>query len=225
MSLDTGKIGVAVTTHNRPEVRSRCVAGWRRHLPEDTTFVVVDDASDPPAEATFRFETNAGVARAKNKSIELLMDAGVDHLFLADDDCWPSIDDWWRPYTDSDAPHLMHLRPQQPHWSDGQVWASRNPNGCLLYVRRPVVDRVGGMRLDFGLWGSEHGEWSRRIHNAGFTSHPFLDVVGSDRVWCSLDFRKQVVSTLTQAEKNATWALRKRLRNKYAHSTDFVPYR
>lgn len=47
------------------------------------------------------------------------------------------------------------------------------PRGVLLYVRREVVEAVGGMVEGFGYGGHEHAEWSRRIYAAGFTPAPF----------------------------------------------------
>ena len=87
------KIGIGLTTHNRPEVLEKSLAEHRKFLPEVAVLVVVDDASHPPAKAPgatlFRFPHNAGIAAAKNKCIELLMDAGCTHFFLFDDDSWP----------------------------------------------------------------------------------------------------------------------------------------
>lgn len=60
-------------------------------------------------EATYRFEENVGIARHKNKCLELLADAGCEHLFLFDDDAYPLVEDWWRPYVDSPEPHLMRI--------------------------------------------------------------------------------------------------------------------
>src|SRR5690606_10124331 len=82
------RIGVGITTHNRPEIFAKTLAEMRKHLPPGAKLVVVDDASkEPVAEADYRFEENAGIARAKNKCLELL--DGCEHIFLFDDDCYP----------------------------------------------------------------------------------------------------------------------------------------
>src|SRR5690606_9326345 len=100
-----GRIGVGITTHNRPDVFAQTLRKMREHLPAGARLVVVDDAStNPVAEATYRFEKNVGIARAKNKCLELLADC--EHIFLFDDDCAPVVDGWERPYIDSPEPHL-----------------------------------------------------------------------------------------------------------------------
>ncbi|EUA60279.1 putative phage protein [Mycobacteroides abscessus 1948] len=48
---------------------------------------------------------------AKNRCIAELMDLGCDHLFLADDDVWPTVDEWWKPYVESPEPHLSFQWP------------------------------------------------------------------------------------------------------------------
>lgn len=194
------KIGVGITTHNRPEV----FAETYRRIVETTPgarIVVVDDASrDPVAGATFRFDQQAGIARAKNKCLELLQDC--DHIFLFDDDCYPLIADWWRPYVESPEPHLMRifqdfatgpkLNDIAELYRDSKHVAYTGPRGMMLYVERRVLDVVGGMDPGFGLWGWEHGDWSNRIHAAGLTTWRFADVVESDQLIYSLDEHQAV---------------------------------
>lgn len=120
-----------------------------------------------------------GVAVNKNTGIELLMDAGVEHLFLSDDDTRPLF------------PHSItkHIEFEQPHsmvcWGKNRLALTNNvpsisyaewswPRGVMLYTHRPVVLTVGGMDERFGPGGHEHVEWSRRIHQAGFTPVPFI---------------------------------------------------
>ena len=74
-------IGIGITTHNRYETFSKTLVEIKRYAPKDAKIVVVDDASDIPVpEATFRFDTNVGIAAGKNKCMELLDEC--DHLFL-----------------------------------------------------------------------------------------------------------------------------------------------
>src|SRR5690554_5113268 len=90
------RIGIGVTTRNRPKVFSETLKNLRKHLPEGSELVIVDDASgEPVKEATYRFARQAGIAKAKNKCLELLADAGCTHFFLFDDDCYPRRDGWW----------------------------------------------------------------------------------------------------------------------------------
>lgn len=224
--MDIPSIGVAVTTHNRPELRAQCLAKWREFLPAGVPLVLVDDASEVPAEgATFRFERNVGIASAKNKCIELLMDAGIEHLFLSDDDAWPASPDWWKPYVASIIPHLMYLwncERRYKIWQDRRNWAASHARGGIIYAHRSVIDTVGGMRTDFPRWGDEHVEWSRRIHNAGLTPRPYCDVVNSKYLW---HYDRNSPSSVPIAERQATHDMRQALLRKYAASAEWVDYR
>lgn len=187
------RIGVGVTTRNRPEVYTKALAAWKEHLPAGAVLVVVDDATDVPyvrpAEhitTIARFGERAGVARAKNRCLELLTETDAEHLFLVDDDTWPTSPDWWRPYVDSPEPHLMRIfgypGGPTPLAVTDRLVAWPHPCGCFLYVHRSVLDVVGGMDLAYGPWGHEHLDWSNRIHNAGLTTWRFADVVGAENL-------------------------------------------
>ncbi|HVI60119.1 MAG TPA: glycosyltransferase [Luteimonas sp.] len=190
--------GIAITTRNRPEILADTLAAFARHTPPDVPVLVIDDASSVPVpHAAHRFARNRGIAAAKNKGMELLAAAGVEHLFLFDDDTRPCADRWWDPYVVSNEPHLMH---NFTHWANGEpvgddrVWfddgvhrAHVAPRGCMLYAHRGVLDAVGGMDTAFGQWGYEHGDWSNRIHAAGLTTWRYGDVCGSEGLIHSLD--------------------------------------
>lgn len=206
-------IGVAISTHARPTVLAKALAGWTVGMPD--VLVVTHDLSGD------------GVAVTKNRGIAALMDAGCEHLFLADDDMWPLRPDWWKPYVASPEPHLMHC------WGKSRFIAEDNqhtvwnwPRGVLLYAERRVIDRVGGMRVEFGRWGGEHAEWSKRIHAAGLTTHPFMDVTRArtKRLWHCEDYTRRTPSTIGEAEKINGAARRKELYDRFRGSTDYVDY-
>lgn len=168
-----------------------------------------------------------GVAATKNRGIAALMDAGVDHLFLADDDVWPVTRNWWKPYVDSDQPHLMHCWGKSRFVADdGQHTQWSWPRGVLLYAERHVVNVVGGMRVEFGRWGGEHVEWSRRIHSCGFTRWKFADVAAARRgVWHAEDYERSVPSTVGAKDRAASADHRHALYDLFRGSTDFVEFR
>jgi len=238
------KMGVAITTHNRADVAARCVEAVLLNSP-GAYVVVVDDASSEPfvpvgGAHLHRFDQQQGIAKAKNKCIELLFDAGVEHMFLLDDDCWPTNPSWLSKYADHPEPHLCFLfkdRNNRGHildtprttYDDGTMWAQDHPRGCLLYLHRSVVEKVGGYRPEFGIWGNEHVEYSRRIFNAGLTLQPFQDVCGSSEFVYSLDaepsghdgFMRSVPEKVRLAElarNDITLA-------KFIDSDDFVEFR
>lgn len=173
--------GVAITTLDRPEYFQITYDYVRGYTPLSKPLYIVDDGSKVPVKgAHYRNESPRGIAWAKNKCIELLMDAGVDHLFLFDDDCYPTEEDWWLPFLESGEHHLSYLF--LPKWDttasviedDGHKFALNTGTGCMLYYTRECIEKVGGMRTVFGRWSFEHLEHSWRIANAGLTKYPFM---------------------------------------------------
>lgn len=205
-------VGVAISTHARPAILQRALNGWAAVLP-DLLVVTHDVAGD-------------GVAVTKNRGLAALMDAGCEHLFLVDDDVWP-ISDRWLEYVETPALHLMHCWGQSrfvEHDNGYSVWSW--PRGVALYVHRSVVERVGGMRTEFGRWGGEHVEWSRRIHAAGLTPHPFMDLAAArSGIWHCEDYTRRTPSTVGEQERRASAGRRKMLYRRYDGSAEHVPYR
>ena len=229
------RIGVGIKTRNRPEVLAKTLPVWRENLPPNALLVVIDDASDVPVpEATFRFEKNVGIARASNKALELLYAAGCEHIFLADDDCYPLVSDWWKPYVESPEPHLMAIfdrpdgvakRQVEILYQDDQHVAYHATRGYLLYAERRVLDRVGGMDPEFGTWGWEHQSWSDRIHAAGLTTWRYADVVNSGSLIYSMDQHGEVKSTATDAAKRFSEGPGLEHRMQHRHSDKYIEFR
>lgn len=196
-------IGVTISNKDRHKLFYDTLSMWRQLMPKEGVLVVVDDASNPPLvvpdDVTLvRNKYRLGVSMTKNKGIAALMDAGCDHLFLADSDVFPVVKDWWQPYVDSPEPHLsaqwakIPSRPGlQNRWriehDDGTHFSISFPRGVLLYAERKVIDTVGGMDPCYGVYSGEHVEWAQRIHDAGLTTWRFADVCGSDKIWYSHD--------------------------------------
>lgn len=202
------EIGVAITTHNRRPMFLDTLARFRAHTPPNIPIIIVDDGSDAPFDgATIRNPRPRGIARAKNQSIAALMDAGVEHLFLCDDDCYPTADGWWQPYVDSGEHHLSlqlrwqeHCRrcrtttlhnyntirghptcdvcvPAQAVFEDTKIHAVQWGSGVFLYFTRHAIDTIGGFRTEFGRYGGEHLDIAYRARNAGLIRYPFQDVL------------------------------------------------
>ncbi len=110
---NSSRIGIAITTHQRPDVLKRALEQHMTHLPAGALVVVIDDGSKPAAVVPdgvrlLRHETSLGIVASKNASLSALMDAGCEHLFLWDDDAWPIADNWHLPYIESPEPHLAY---------------------------------------------------------------------------------------------------------------------
>lgn len=227
------RIGIGITTHNRPEIFTKTLEHLKRFTPE-TKIVVVDDGSEIPClDASFRFDTNVGIAKAKNKCLELLSDC--EHIFLFDDDCYPTVDRWYEPYIDSSEPHLMYifkdfatgrkLNDTKILFEDSQLVSYSHPRGCMLYFDRKILDVVGGYDTRYGRWGFEHGDISNRIYNNRLTSHRYADVKNSSRIFFSLDEHEQVQGTVKGDIRHELLTKNRVLHNENFRSKAYCEYR
>ena len=238
------KIGVAISTHNRRDLLDESLEKWLEVLPTGAALVVVDDASDVPVPdragvTVIRNPNRLGVAMTKNRGIEALMAAGVDHLFLADDDVYPVHPLWWKPYVESPEPHLHYgWEHRRATPADKTGWPPRIdgadnvhdsytfPRGVLLYVTREVVDVVGGMNPAHGVFSGEHVEWSTRIHAAGFGTWPYVDVKDSRAIWWARDREvgNTVGSSFELADRRVMHAANGRRWDEKFTGWPFMPY-
>lgn len=231
-------VGVAITTHNRPEVLADTLRAFR-DLSPDIPVVVVDDGSQPPAAVPdgvtlIRHDVPQGIPAAKNRCLAELMKLGVEHLFLFDNDTRPGVPNWWRPYVNSPEPHLQHCwthsaagRPvprMDVLYADSHLVAYGWSMGCMLYVTAGVVARVGGMRPEFGMGMEEHAEWSQRIHNAGFTTFVHQDIPDSGALIWAADRHGAVQRTLPPEDRAALLARNEKLRLSLLDDDSFIPY-
>lgn len=176
------KIGTAVTVKDRDlgavEKIAKLAPG---------PLVIVDDASVQPYRfATFRFDEGVGIARAKNKCIELLLAQGCEHAFLFDDDCFPLVPDWYEYYIQCNT-HMSYTFDREIightviHTTPDDLMGINvyaQPNGCMIYLPKYCIDKVGGFDTAYSNgYGYEHVDLSQRIHNAGLTEYPFMDFV------------------------------------------------
>ncbi len=240
--MSHANFGVAVTTHNRPKQLEQFLENIIRFTPPNVPLVVVDDGCAPPAQVPV--EANATVVRhplargipaAKNACIEELMREDVEHLFLFDDDTWPIVDRWWEPYVNGPEPHYQYswqkvattrrsVPLMQEVYRDQYLVGYGHSMGCVLYLHRDVVQRVGGMDLRFGLGSEEHIEYSQRIHNANFTTFVGQDVPDSNKLFYASDEYQAVSSSLSKASRKEHMDRNRELRLELIASDQFVSY-
>jgi hypothetical protein len=66
------KIAVCITTRNRHEILNFARLSWISFNSCNADIFIVDDASNTPvAGSSYRFEIQQGIAKAKNKCLEL----------------------------------------------------------------------------------------------------------------------------------------------------------
>lgn len=221
-----GKIAICISTRNRPEAFLKTESAIYSLLPPNAEVFVVDDASNPlyyPV-ADLCFTKRQGIPAVKNKCLDLAMESGADHVFLFDDDCYPIAKDWHLPYVNSPHPHLCYTFLPHTRIVDGHKYHALG-NGCMMYIHRSVVEKIGGFDTRLGLGKFEHVQYSHRVHAAGLIPHPFIDVLGSDKLFHAMDERNEISRTFTQQEQAHLLNVNREHYYKTRFSTKFIPYK
>lgn len=226
-------VGIGITTHNRRSTAKKSIRQIFKLTPEAKIIVVDDGSKVPFPNADYRFENPVGIARAKNKCLELLDDC--EHIFLFDDDSYPLVRNWEIPYIESPEPHLMRIFEDlakgpkindiEKIFEDSHHIAWTGSRGNMLYVHRSVLDIVGGMDPEFGRWGYEHGDWSNRIYAAGLTSWRYADVVGGEKLIYSMDENCAVSRSVDLSLRKKLVQKNKKLFDKQRNSSKYCEYR
>lgn len=229
------KIGVGITSHNRRKVFNETLKKMKSFLPSGAKLVIVDDGSDDPLKgSSFRFDKAQGIAVAKNKCLELLDDC--DYIFLFDDDIYPRVKGWHLPYIESGINHMQYsFNTFSNGRRNGRVLERKDDKfnywvescGCMLFYTKKCLEVVGGMDPGFGVWGYEHISHSVRIHYAGLTPHPFMDVKNSSELFYSMDWDQTTERSVDASVRSAYIPDNKR---KYEYERNlklshFIPYK
>lgn len=208
------KIGIGVTTYNRPEHFKLWVEQIRKFKPAEGCegFVISDEC---------KREKRMGVAFSKNANLTMLKDC--DYIFLFDDDCFPIKEGWAYYFINahkaSGQHHFMYLREtptikkigennlvenQETQFIDSmkvRISASikyiineyNNCAGCMMFLTKEVIEKVGAYGDYTNIYGMEHAGYTERIHKAGLTSiGKYLCPSGADEYIYSLDLQNNL---------------------------------
>lgn len=174
-------IGIGITTtSNRKAIFERSILQIRHFAPVDAKIVTITDT--------------VGIAKAKNQCLALLDDK--EHIFLFDDDTYPIAADWHLPYIESGEPHLSYTFKRKIIRKEKGLIHYELPSGCMIYINRKCLETVGGFDERFEGYSYEHVNYSMRVHNAGLTTSPFMDVIGSDELIYSMDEHERIQSSV-----------------------------
>jgi len=217
-------IGIAILTRNRQESYELVKSKIEEYIPDNSILVVVDDASDSNyADPCFRFNERSGIPKGKNKCLQILMSHKVDHLFLFDDDCYPIVKDWHQPYISSQHDLLCYT------WysmiaHDYNHKHHIKGHGCMMYINKSIVNTIGGFDTAYGLGKYEHTAYFERAYNAGLIPHPFIDILGSNKLLHSMDEYKEIERSFSHEEN--TQLLLKNLHhyNSTRNNKSYIPY-
>lgn len=150
------KFGVGVITVGNRPIRDYL-------LPEDCTLAVIEDTQ------------RRGAAWARNQALQAL--EHCEHIFLFDDDCWPTMAGWaeyWAsqcttagvrysalPEAFKTGVHRSSRRTEVECW-DGGI-------GAAVYQHRSALDVIGGYNEALKCYGFEDAGRADRAFRAGLT--------------------------------------------------------
>lgn len=109
-------------------------------------------------------------------------------------------------------------------YQDQQHRAHHHARGCMLYVDAVALVTVGGMDVRYGKAMNEHADWSNRIHNAGLTTFPYMDVANSKELIYSSDEHQEVASSIARADRIANLQANNDLLKANEGSAAYAPY-
>jgi len=199
------KIGIGITTYGNR--KTPALEMIRKYTP-DAKIVTVDCK---------------GIAKAKNMCLALLDDC--EHIFLADDDTFPVVDNWYEHYIDSGEPHLSFTFGRKVIKESNGLIEYELPCGCMLYINRKCLDIVGGFDTDFEGYSYEHVNYSQRAYNCGLTSAKYLDVAVSYKLIHSMDQHREINSSVSQLERGQGIQANRQLFMKNRDSKEWKPYK
>jgi GT2 family glycosyltransferase len=170
------RIGIGVTTYNRPEHLDLFI----RQLGKHTLF------GDVKTYIHFDENERKGIAYGKNICIYNLKDC--DYIFLFDDDCFPISDYWMHPFINSGLNHALYMNESyEPILSIDGYTSYLHCSGVFMFLTKKVIEKVGYYNPEYGIYGLEHAGYSQRIYRAGLTPCFFPVLDGTDKLIYSLD--------------------------------------
>lgn len=164
-------IGIGVTTYNRPQLATLCLANINKFTTEHFKIHVAKDTD----------EDRQGVAKRKNECFKELMDC--DYIVLFDDDCYPIKEGWERLLIESSKKTNTHhfCFNKEPfyqikgyQYNNGvELQTFDNCGGVMLFYSNKVLKEVGAFYEGYDTYGFEHIGHSIRIFRSGLSADLF----------------------------------------------------
>ena len=161
-----------ILTHSRPELLAQCIAAIK---PQVDQVIVIDNASDPPAEVERGVtlvqipDQPPNLARFWNVGIAMAAQSGAAHIaVLCDDAIVP--DGWYAAIVEAMAATGAVVGCSDPwgHLPDGQSRVKTEPDSAIM-ERMPgwawVLDSASPVRPDEAFevwWGDSDVDWQGR---------------------------------------------------------------
>ena len=191
------KVGIGVTSYNRPECLKECLEHINKHTESFEIHVATDTDED-----------RKGVAFRKNECLRALKDC--DYVFLFDDDCFPIKDGWVEFFVGKMqfilTSHLLFLTDKlhgKTHQHVNGCHIYNNCGGVFMALTKAQIDRVGAFNEKFKMWGFEHAEYSQRISKARMNWMPYLCANRTDEYLFAHDYSTPGhCSSISNEQKN-----------------------
>jgi len=126
------RIGCAIITYNRPESLLRLYASIPREQLD--YFIIVNDGQAFPefaglqVDEFIQHESNQGVGRSKNDALRRMLERGVEHIFLIEDDIYLTDDSVFQRYIEAaKVSGIQHFNYSQ-HGVHNKIGPGRLPN-------------------------------------------------------------------------------------------------
>lgn len=209
------KIGVGITTYNRPDYFKQCLESVTKLLPVVDSIWAYNDGSTknydveiPEGVRYYNSNHNKGVAHAKNWLIKKLLKEGCDYIFLLEDDILikspKAVTEYVRLSDESGIEHMMFAHhgkanAGEPGLRSNGIDLYRNPIGAWCLYTKNVLEAVGLFDEHFlNAW--EHVEHTWRIAKAGYT--PPWGMVVAD-VTDSQEYLAEIPGSIKKSSINA----------------------
>jgi GT2 family glycosyltransferase/intein/homing endonuclease len=201
----SNNIGIGILSYNRLDCLSRLLGSIRKYTDTAATTIFISDesSSSSPVKEWLKQQkdvividndTRLGVAGNSNRLLRCL--SRFRYKIILNDDVEIISDGWERFYFDAMAKSKFHhFCFRQPGVygaknSDGTTFVHNGvaiktiddkPHGSILAFDDKAFKTVGFFDEQFGLYGMEHVDWSRRISLSGIQPVGYHDVIGSDK--------------------------------------------
>jgi GT2 family glycosyltransferase len=235
------KIGVGITSYNRPSALEICLQSVRHFDNPEFELYVSDDGSSQEnmkligticksIHAEIDIWPRAGIAKNKNRILHRFKDC--DFIFILEDDLEIISEEWiyehLQAHKDTGFHHFGHVLlgargiiDEQEFPGGRKITFTEHCTGMFGFYTRVVLETVGGFDERFDLYGWEHMDYSDRIRRAGLcgastSNYPSLSNIQELVQSMYLDSVLDVATRSEQQKKNlAVWELSRRETNLY----------
>lgn len=220
---------IGVITYNRPFLLRSCVESIYRAGKSNAQIYVSDDGSNSETldfldeenkkeNLIFTSNQRGGVARNSNRVLNFFInETNAQYLFLLNDDIQivksdpTCFDIYIEASNRTKIEHFSYLDKYASHkvfnWrhvNGYTIKESKVGDGCFMFFTRKAIETLGGFDFNFGIYGCEHSDMTRRASFAGFLTDK--NVVNDIEIEPSLvyvpQYRSKIERSLSPKERN-----------------------